>query len=141
MKWFYLFCLFVVFRPSWANFHSYGDDSDTIAGDTHNFCRAFGSGAVTICFYDLGLSWLRFEHPTFRLRGEYCNNACTEETFRLLVSYPLGFVLLTLYVYIFTDVHITHDLWFTKFFWVKWRFNEPFFIPSYNLLLFKYKKK
>ena len=87
MKWFYLFCLFVVFRPSWANFHSYGDDSDTIAGDTHNFCRAFGSGAVTICFYDLGLSWLRFEHPTFRLRGEYCNNACTEETFRLLVSY------------------------------------------------------
>ena len=49
-------------------------------------------------------------------------------------------VLLTLYVYIFTGVHITHDLWFTKFCWVKWRFNEPFFIPTYNLLIFKYKE-
>ena len=26
-------------------------------------------GAVTTCFYDLGLSQLGFEHPTFRLRG------------------------------------------------------------------------
>ena len=38
--------------------------------DTHTYCRAFSNEAVTICFYDLGLSWLRFEHPTFNLRGE-----------------------------------------------------------------------
>ena len=40
---------------------------------THTYCRAFGSGAVTTVFSDLGLSRLRFEHPTFRMRGE-CNN-------------------------------------------------------------------
>ena len=28
------------------------------------------NGAVTACFYDLGLSRLEFEHPTFRLQGE-----------------------------------------------------------------------
>ena len=33
------------------------------------YCRAFGSGAVTIFFYDLGLSRMGFEHPTFRLRA------------------------------------------------------------------------
>ena len=36
-------------------------------------CRAFGSGAVITCFYDSGLSWLGFEHPTFRLQGERFN--------------------------------------------------------------------
>ena len=35
--------------------------------------RAFGSGADTTCFYDLGQSWLGFEHPVFRLRGELPN--------------------------------------------------------------------
>ena len=38
--------------------------------DTHTYCQAFSSGAVTTCFYDLGLSRLGFEHPTFRLRGQ-----------------------------------------------------------------------
>ena len=38
--------------------------------DTHTYCRAFGSGAVTTCFYDLGLSRLGFEHPTSRLLSE-----------------------------------------------------------------------
>ena len=38
--------------------------------DTHTFFQAFGSGAVTNCLKDLGLSRLGFEHPTFRLRGE-----------------------------------------------------------------------
>ena len=33
-------------------------------------CCAFGSEAVTTCTYDLGLSRLGFENPTFRLRGE-----------------------------------------------------------------------
>ena len=28
------------------------------------------SGAVTKCFYDLGLSQMGFEHKSFRLRGE-----------------------------------------------------------------------
>ena len=41
--------------------------------DTDIYCLAFGSGAVTICFNDLGLSRLGFEHPTFRLRGERSN--------------------------------------------------------------------
>ena len=34
----------------------------------------FGRGAVTTCFNDIGLSWLGFGHPTFRLRGE-CSNS------------------------------------------------------------------
>ena len=41
--------------------------------DTQSYCRAFSSGAVTTCFYDLGLSRLPFEHPNFRLRGELSN--------------------------------------------------------------------
>ena len=41
--------------------------------DTHTCCRAFGSGAVTTCFYDLGLSRLGFEHLTFYIRGERSN--------------------------------------------------------------------
>ena len=40
---------------------------------THNYCRAFGSGDVTTCCYDLGLSRLGFELPTLRLRGERSN--------------------------------------------------------------------
>ena len=38
--------------------------------DTHTYYRAFSSGAVTTCFYKLGLSRLRFEHTTFRLRDQ-----------------------------------------------------------------------
>ena len=41
--------------------------------DTHTFYWAFSSVDITTCFYDLGLSWLGFEHPTFRLRGERFN--------------------------------------------------------------------
>ena len=33
---------------------------------THTYWRAFGSGAVTTCIYDLGISQLEFEHPTLR---------------------------------------------------------------------------
>ena len=40
---------------------------------THTYRRVFSSGAVTTCFYDLGLSRLGFEHPTFRLRGQRSN--------------------------------------------------------------------
>ena len=36
-------------------------------------CRTFDSGAVTICFYNLGLSLLEFEHLTFTLRGKRSN--------------------------------------------------------------------
>ena len=35
-----------------------------------HLCRAFSSGTVTFCFYDLGLLWLGFEHPTFHLRNQ-----------------------------------------------------------------------
>ena len=38
--------------------------------DTHIYCRAFNSAAVTTCFYDLGLSRLGFGHPTLRLRDQ-----------------------------------------------------------------------
>ena len=41
----------------------------TVTRDTHAYCRVLSSGAVITCFYDLGLSRLGFEHPTFRLRG------------------------------------------------------------------------
>ena len=35
--------------------------------DTHTCCRAIRSGAVTTCFYDLGLTPPGFEHPSFRM--------------------------------------------------------------------------
>ena len=38
--------------------------------DSHTYCRAFGSGAVTTYFYELSLSRLGFEHPTSSFRGE-----------------------------------------------------------------------
>ena len=41
--------------------------------DTHTYCRAFDSGAVTTCFNALGLSRLWFEDPTFRLQGKRSN--------------------------------------------------------------------
>ena len=51
-----------------TNKHTYCDTQKTC--DTYTYCRAFG--AVTTCFYDVGLSLLGFEHPTFRLRGHRC---------------------------------------------------------------------
>ena len=42
-----------------------------VTSDTHNYCRVFGSGAITTCFYDSDLLRLGFEHPTFRLKGEH----------------------------------------------------------------------
>ena len=38
--------------------------------DIHTCCPMFSSGAVTTCFYDLGLLWLEFEHPTSHMQGE-----------------------------------------------------------------------
>ena len=35
--------------------------------ETHIYCRAFGSGAVTTCFNDSGLSQLGFVHIMFFL--------------------------------------------------------------------------
>ena len=40
---------------------------------SENYWRASSSGTVSNCFYDLGLSRLGFEHPTFRMRGERSN--------------------------------------------------------------------
>ena len=40
---------------------------------TLTHCRAFDSEALITCFYDLGLSLLGFEHPTFRLQDERSN--------------------------------------------------------------------
>ena len=56
----------------------------------YTYCRAFGSGAVTTRFYDLGLSRLGFEHPIFRLQGKRSNRlrrfGCSEES----ISYDMG---------------------------------------------------
>ena len=41
--------------------------------DNHTYCRAFGSGAVSTCFNDLGLLRPEFEHSTFRMQGERFN--------------------------------------------------------------------
>ena len=40
---------------------------------TPTYCRAFDSRNVTTCFYDVCLSRLGFEHPTFRIRGKRSN--------------------------------------------------------------------
>ena len=44
-----------------------------ISEDTHAYCQAFGSGAVTTCFYDLGLLPLGFKHQTFCMQGQRSN--------------------------------------------------------------------
>ena len=36
-----------------------------------------GCEAVATCFYDLGLSWLGFEHKTFCLRGSTLTDCAT----------------------------------------------------------------
>ena len=38
--------------------------------DTHTNCRAFSSLAIITSFYDLGPTRMKFEHQTFRFRGE-----------------------------------------------------------------------
>ena len=41
--------------------------------DTYTYCRVFGRGAVSTCIYDLGLSRLEFEQPTFRMQTQRFN--------------------------------------------------------------------
>ena len=41
--------------------------------DTHTCCWTFSSGDSTICFHDLHLLRLGFEHPTFRIQVEHLN--------------------------------------------------------------------
>ena len=53
--------------------HTYCDMGHPRTHDTHTYCQTFGSGAVTYCFYDLGLSQAGFKYPTFRLRCERSN--------------------------------------------------------------------
>ena len=48
-----------------------------------------GSGDVTTCVKDLGLSLMGFEHPTFRLWGESSNRLCLRLSF-ILVSIRCG---------------------------------------------------
>ena len=43
--------------------------------DTHTYCQAFSRRAVNTCFYDLGMSLLGFEHPTFCLGGKRFNRS------------------------------------------------------------------
>ena len=38
-----------------------------------HYCQTFSNGSVTNCFYELGLTQLRFENLTFRLRGQRSN--------------------------------------------------------------------
>ena len=48
----------------------------------YTYSRAFCSGAVTTSTYDLGLSWLRFEHSTFRLQGNALTHCTTAAVHR-----------------------------------------------------------
>ena len=93
-------CLFVWGLSSHMRiFHSYGDviitgeglqfftstlHSWQLSSDIHTYCRAFRSGAVTTCFYDLliGLWRLGFEHPTFR--GERATTPYFGKVFKLV---------------------------------------------------------
>ena len=54
--------------------------------DIHTCCRAFGSGTVTTCVNDLGLSRPGFEHPTFRMRGERSTDWATAAANSVLTS-------------------------------------------------------
>ena len=73
--------------------------------DTHTYYRAFRSGAVTTCFYDLGLSRLGFEHPTFRLQGQrsnrlrYCRGEITmkQDEIRIILDEIFRIVIINIY--------------------------------------------
>ena len=56
--------------------------------DTRTYFRAFGTGDVTTCFYELGLSRLGFEHPIFILRGERSNPLRHRRSPRLCTQGP-----------------------------------------------------
>ena len=56
--------------------HPFNKWSSPRTRDTYIYCRAFNSGSVTNCFYDLSLLRLGFEHPTFPLQGERYNRLC-----------------------------------------------------------------
>ena len=53
--------------------------------DTHTYCRAFRSGAVTTLFYDLGLSRLGFEHPTFCIQGKRTVDVCVKKSLHIIL--------------------------------------------------------
>ena len=57
--------------------------------DTHTYSQVFGSGAVTTCFYDFGLSRQGFKHPTFRLGGERSNQLRQHRSFQLRIVYSI----------------------------------------------------
>ena len=60
--------------------------------DNHTYCQAFRSGAVTTCFYELGLSRLGFEHPTFLLRVNALTHRATAAVSWFLIRLWLTFV-------------------------------------------------
>ena len=68
-------CKFTYARHSWPlssedslASHTYCDTGHPRTRDTHTYCLALSSGAVTTCFYDLGLlGW--DSNTTFHLRG------------------------------------------------------------------------
>ena len=70
--------------------------------NTHTLCRAFGTGAVTTCFNDLGMSLLGFDHPTFcllgersyRLRHRRCHDILKTASCILVVKYTCGLMIL-----------------------------------------------
>ena len=59
--------------------HTYCDAASVYNGHLREsmtptpIAKRFSRGAAMTCFYDLGLSRLGFEYPTFRLRGERSN--------------------------------------------------------------------
>ena len=56
-----------------SNFNKSVNLSRNVFNISDNYWRASSSGTITNCFYDLGLSRLGFEHPTFHMQGERSN--------------------------------------------------------------------
>ena len=53
---------------------------------TLTYCRAFGSGDVTTCFYELGLSRLGYEHPSFHWRDWRSTHCATAAVHSYVVT-------------------------------------------------------
>ena len=73
---------------------------------THTCCRTFGSGAVTTCFYELGLSRLSFsEIHRFHRDTEttwLSDSTCNISLFKMKLKYLLTMYELNLHLHVFS---------------------------------------
>ena len=72
---------------------------------THTFCQTFGSGSVTTCFYELGLSRLSFsEIHRFHRDTEttwLSDSTCNISLFKMKLKYLLTMFELNLHLHVF----------------------------------------